>query len=608
MDKSQKNYPGKMMIRSQLMSLLVLIVLQSCADSQNKTNTTEEKERYEFIKYSEPADPDTVINTLWESVPASLQGSFGSIDERYPKSSPPILERTNAWKQTVWKGERASAQVVLWTSGNVGDISFKTGELKSSSGGKIDAAQIRMRFVRYLLTDEFAGGCGYRKKEDFAVALVADAIDEVDQLPMEPKTTRPVWVTIDVPQNTEEGVYQGEIVVIPGKGDGLTFDISLNVQRHTLPSPGDWSYHLDLWQNPYAVARYHGVEPWSESHFEYLEPLVKMLANAGQKCITASIIDKPWNGQTEDPFESMIRWTKKADGSWQYDYSIFDQWIEFAQKCGITKQINCYTMIPWELSFIYFDESVNAYDTLKASPGTEKYSALWKPFLKDFGNHLKEKKWFEKTTIAMDERPLEVMQEVIRLVKSVEPGFKISLAGNYHEEIAADIYDFCVASKFTIPEEMMEMRLQKMMPTTYYTCCTEPYPNNFTFSPPAEGTWQGWHAASRGYSGYLRWAYNSWVKEPLLDSRFRAWPAGDTYLVYPEARTSIRFERLREGIQDYEKIRILKAKLQQAGNTEMFNRLTDILAEFEITHLEEQPAEEMVNKGKSFIDELSSVL
>ena len=41
MDKSQKNYPGKMMIRSQLMSLLVLIVLQSCADSQNKTNTTE---------------------------------------------------------------------------------------------------------------------------------------------------------------------------------------------------------------------------------------------------------------------------------------------------------------------------------------------------------------------------------------------------------------------------------------------------------------------------------------------------------------------------------------------------------------------------------------
>lgn len=46
--------------------------------------------------------------------------------------------------------------------------------------------------------------------------------------------------------------------------------------------------------------------------------------------------------------------------------------------------------------------------------------------------------------------------------------------------------------------------------------------------------------------------------DPLTDSRFRAWLAGDTYLVYPDARSSIRFERLREGIQDAEKIRILK--------------------------------------------------
>ncbi|MCG8386755.1 MAG: hypothetical protein MJA30_14495, partial [Cytophagales bacterium] len=228
MDNSQKNYPRKMMTRSQFMLLLLLILLQSCTDSQNKTNLAEDKERYEFIKYSEPADPGIMINALWENVPASLQGSFGSIDKRYPKSRPPILERTNTWKQTVWKGERASAQVVLWTSGEVGDIRFETGELKSSSGGKIDAAQIRMRFVRYLLTDEFAGGCGYRKKEDFAVSLVADAIDEVDSLAMEPKTTRPVWVTIDVPQDTEAGVYNGRIVIIPGEGNDLTFDVSLN--------------------------------------------------------------------------------------------------------------------------------------------------------------------------------------------------------------------------------------------------------------------------------------------------------------------------------------------------------------------------------------------
>ena len=62
----------------------------------------------------------------------------------------------------------------------------------------------------------------------------------------------------------------------------------------------------------------------------------------------------------------------------------------------------------------------------------------------------------------------------------------------------------------------------------------------------------------------MRWAYNSWPKQPNEDSRFGNWPAGDTYLVYPEG-SSIRFERLVEGIQAYEKIRLLRPELNLKG-------------------------------------------
>lgn len=61
----------------------------------------------------------------------------------------------------------------------------------------------------------------------------------------------------------------------------------------------------------------------------------------------------------------------------------------------------------------------------------------------------------------------------------------------------------------------------------------------------------------------LRWAFNSWVEHPLQDSRFRTWPAGDTYIIYPQGRSSVRYERLVEGIQDYEKIQILKKTLER---------------------------------------------
>lgn len=68
---------------------------------------------------------------------------------------------------------------------------------------------------------------------------------------------------------------------------------------------------LDLWQNPFAVARYYQVPLWSQAHLDAMRPLMKMLADAGQKIITASIMHKPWNGQTEDFFETMVTWMKR---------------------------------------------------------------------------------------------------------------------------------------------------------------------------------------------------------------------------------------------------------------------------------------------------------
>jgi hypothetical protein len=49
------------------------------------------------------------------------------------------------------------------------------------------------------------------------------------------------------------------------------------------------------------------------------------LANAGQKVITATLNRDPWRYQCFDDYEAMIYWTKNEDGSWSYDYTIFDK-------------------------------------------------------------------------------------------------------------------------------------------------------------------------------------------------------------------------------------------------------------------------------------------
>jgi hypothetical protein len=101
-------------------------------------------------------------------------------------------------------------------------------------------------------------------------------------------------------------------------------------------------------------------------------------------------------------------------------------------------------------------------------------------------------------------------------------------------------------------------------------------PNTFVFSPPAEGRWLGWYAAAYGYDGFLRWAYDAWPADPVRDARHVLWPAGDTFLIYPGAVSSIRFEKLREGIVDYEKIRLIRQRAAPATDPETTRLLADL--------------------------------
>ena len=88
----------------------------------------------------------------------------------------------------------------------------------------------------------------------------------------------------------------------------------------------------------------------------------------------------------------------------------------------------------------------------------------------------------------------------------------------------------------------------------------------------------------------------------MADTRFRAWPAGDTYQVYPGALSSIRFEKMIEGIQDYEKIAILRREYKTQNNHNKLNELGAALSKFEISNLEKQSAEDMINTLKPLLN------
>ncbi len=400
--------------------------------------------KVESTGFDEPENPNPVAPEAWSGVEAGFHAVFGSVDQRYDYALSPEENLGDEWLGSAWKGERVNLQLVLWSADPVAEIEVELSELSGPDGQAIDANSIGVHPVRYVITDEFLNGCGWRDKDTIAAFLAADILETNQVFNLKERTTRPVWLTIDIPASAVAGVYTGSVNVSHRGGRDVQLPVSLEVQNMELPAPADWSFHLDLWQNPFAVARYYDVELWSDKHLELMKPYLEMLADAGQKCITTSILHRPWGGQTYDQFESMIQWTHKGNQEWEFDYSIFDQWVELAMDAGITKQINCYSMVPWGNQVRYFDTDSADYVTVEVTPGSKEYKAVWEPFLVQFRNHLAQKGWLDKTLIAMDERKLEEMQSMIELLKRVTPEIKIALAGTYHAEITDDLYDLCV--------------------------------------------------------------------------------------------------------------------------------------------------------------------
>lgn len=547
-----------------------------------------------FAEADDPVAVTAAQEQAWAQAAPGLSGAWGDPDIRYPRSVVPQPQQDGSYRITAWRGERASAQLLLWTRDGADGVRCEVKDFKSGTA-VLPSSVARTRFVRYTLADSTFRVHG-------PSMLAADMLDTLSRFDMAARTVRPVWVSVEVPRDAEPGVYESEIVVRRNGCGKVRLPLTLEVQDHTLPAPSKWGYHLDLWQHPSSVARAEGLEMWSDAHFEAMKPLMTMLAGAGQKVVTATLNKDPWNHQCYDGYENMIEWTRHKDGSWSYDYKVFDRWVEMMLGLGIDKMINCYSMVPWNCELDYFDEAEGRKVTVKAEPGTPVFPQIWEPFLLDFKRHLADKGWLGITNIAMDERSPEAMDAAVKVLEKCAPEMGFALADNHKSyKKYTMMRDVCVAQGQPAEHADIVERRAQGFNTTFYVCCGPLYPNTFTYSQPFEAELLGWYGLAWDYDGMLRWAYNSWPADPQTDSRFGNWSSGDTYLVYPFVRSSVRFERMIDGIEIAEKVRALRAAGIDTGAVEK------VLEKIRTTNVNDasQPWREITAEARKALDEVS---
>lgn len=549
----------------------------------------------------EPTDPAS-----WSTLPAdkSFVLTWGSRDAHYAQSAVPRVNQQEEMSLTAWRGETVSVLALLASRQGTRplQLAMRQGEAATPCADSVATA----RFVRYVLCDE-KRGCGTNAMNT-PTYLVPDIIDVDTTWAVAPMTTRPVWVSVTVPRDAKAGKQTLWLTVVDAqtKQEQGRLRLTLNVVDRTLPRPADYQFHVDFWQQPYSVARYAGVRRWSQRHFDLLKPYLRLLARSGQKVVTTVLFYEPWGEQSNDKFDAMIKTTRRKNGKWRYDYTVFDHYVRLCDSCGINKQINCYSMIPWDMTFNYYDEALKKEVSLHASTADSSYRALWVPFLKSFAQHLKKKGWFDKTRIAMDERGLADMKRAYALLHEAVPDFRMALAGNLHEELVDKLTDYSLGYPLRFSEAQRAARSRQGMVSTTYTCCTELTPNLETYNDPADAVYLPLYCKANGFDGYLHWSWMNWTDKPMQDSRFKLFPAGDTYLIYPGPRSSVRWERFIEGVQQVEKYLQLRAECQTKGDQDGVKRLDDALHSFQSGELNyHSTSARLVNGFERLLNEMS---
>lgn len=522
-----------------------------------------------------------------------LKGSFENIFTRYKKGQTYNGRVISQWTDTVWKNDRVYKQLILWSDAVITGLSYEISELVNASN-IIAKTQTRLRFVNYAYGDATAQTCGNAGSR--TNTQIADILSETPITSLASDDPLRMWLTIDVPANTLPGNYAGTIKIKSGNSILKTFDVDLFVTNKTLPDVANWSFHLDLWQFPFQYATLCSdsqgkkIVPFTDTFYSLIEPFYKMLADGGQTAITTYIKDGAFmKGQ------SMVKWTKNGDGTWSFDFTNFNTYVSKMMSWGITKQIDAFSLIGWNTSIGYFDAASGTSKTIPLDVTDTDYATIWSSFLTAFKSNLDANGWFDKTVLYMDEIPDSKMQSVISVIKSNNPDWKIGLAGSYCNASTENaLYDYSTIFGYT--------RKSVNTITTFYTSCSQQFPNNYLTlqNSPAEMAFMAWYAAAKGFKGYLRWAYDYWTLSDPTDIRDGSNASGDYNMVYrtdntstAKAISSIRFELLRLGIQDFEKIKILNDP-----------ELASYLALF-TNSSSSNNALELVGRGQSLIKKIS---
>ncbi len=503
-----------------------------------------------------------------------------------------------------------SCQLVLNPKQETQLESISFSPLKNADGNEIAPENLTARDVFYHFIENPTDRTGVRE-------FYPDALPPFTF----PKTLKagqnaPVWLTVYVPEGTPAGDYVTHVILSlkktgntqdsqdtgiakdAGISEKLTVPLRLHVWDLDLPceNHSETAYGFSTARS----YQYHGVK--GEENQRKLDQIYLRVLSRYRI--------SPYHPETMDKirYEWVVDREKPENSRCVVDFSDFDRAMEHAMS---------------EYHFTNFVISIpgmggGTYQS-RWSPKIEgfgeetvEYQAMFASCIRQIEAHLREKGWLDKAYVYWFDEPdpkdYEFIKNGMNRIKKYAPGIQTMLTEEPSAEVVEDdllgkVDIWCPLTPHFDPEIAEKCRA-KGERFWWYVCCgpRAPYCTEFIDHSAVEmRTWL-WQTWQNDVVGTLIWATNYWTsptafpkapQDPYLDPMSyvsnhalpagtkRFWGNGDGRFLYPplscaapnpnteepnfeEPVASIRFEMLREGLEDYEMLYLLREKLAAA--------------------------------------------
>ncbi len=397
---------------------------------------------------------------------------------------------------------------------------------------------------------------------------------------------QPLWLTFHVSRNTTPGEYSAKLSLKTTLGD-LRVPVTIHVFDFALPEETHLRSALGMGSG--AINQYHHLSRTEdkEAVFE------KYLQNFAEHRIS------PYSFYDYAPID--IRFVGEGTNKHaQVDFTKFDR---AAAKWLDAHHFNTFLLRLHGMGGGTF-HSRHLGELEGFKEGTPEHARLFHDYLSQIERHLRERGWLDRAyTYWFDEpdpKDYEFVTDGMKRIKAAAPGVKRMLTEQPEPALSGNVEIWCALTPEWTPEKVRARRDAEE--EVWWYICTgpkAPYVTEFVDHAGTELRLWPWQSWQYGVQGILIWATLYWnssaaypapqLQDPWQDpmswmsgystpaGQKKPWGNGDGRFLYPPRRdpntaqtpcldepiNSLRWENLRDGLEDYEYFWLLQREVER---------------------------------------------